>query len=595
MATSFVRGDDPVFGAEWQAAINSDNPGGSSSSSRAQTSEVAGRLSPRKTPPKKACRDVTASVLQGGQLDFSGITIPSFPVGESQDSVFTFAALGSQDASSFENPDGTNIAVPSSQDELLAAAANSSLTLAEPAEQGVPVAHVTHNTSVDPAVVSGVPNSSAASGDGSAAVDTTASTVSVSRLDVVSEEHDEQHRRTIIALVRSGSLVCPFCPRFSGTSAGGFIRHLSCKHHGEALHDDAVTVLRTLDRGFCVSPGCGAMRRFGVRHCSRCHTSSDIRPVRVGDLIPLPPDMRHMEESAQADEPMDAAVEEPVQDDSTVLLPDFLERVERLPASSTLVHTAFSQRISTCEFLASCLDGALDGGRVNNILAQSGPKLIFSMPPKGMNNTNEVKLRLNMWKESRYNDLLERIEAQFFERQQNRRKRRSGGQRTPMAEQGRRARNIAAEGAYNKAMASLGDGIAPLTVAEERSWSSTLLPTSTRPDRVLSAASNANRVTAAPFVPASSMYGTDAAEHPLKGVRFAPLTAPGPTGLRPEHVQEALLAKSRLVTNKLLRALDRLENACRRNCSSRDEMAYEIKTGLFEEKNGAKAATCTHR
>ena len=186
-----MRGDNLVTGAGWHAAVSSANVGGasasSSSSSREPTSQIAGRLSPRKTPPKKACRDVTSSVLQGGQLDFAGIAIPSFPVGQSQDSVFTFAASGSQDASSLPNPDGTNVAVPSSQDDLLAAAAHSSLTLAEP------MAHVTHSTPVDPAVVSAVPNSSVASCDGSAAVNTTASTVSVSRLDVVREEHDEQH------------------------------------------------------------------------------------------------------------------------------------------------------------------------------------------------------------------------------------------------------------------------------------------------------------------------------------------------------------------------------------------------------------------
>ena len=188
--------------------------------------------------------------------------------------------------------------------------------------------------------------------------------------------------------------------------------------------------------------------------------------------------MRYLEEPVQADVIMDAVIEDPVQEDGIELCEDFLQRVKRLPTSNTLVHTAFSQRISTCELLASTLDAALDGGRAHNILAQSVPKLIFSMPPKGFNNAQEMKLRLNMWNDRRYNDLLERIEAQFFERQQSRRKRQASNRRSPTAEQGRRACNIAAENAFNKA-------VAPLTNDEEKKWASTLLPTSTRPDRVL--------------------------------------------------------------------------------------------------------------
>ena len=94
--------------------------------------------------------------------------------------------------------------------------------------------------------------------------------------------------------------------------------------------------------------------------------------------------MRYTEETSDAAATMDVVPEEPVQEDSIDLCDDFLQRVKRLPASNTLVHTAFSARILTCEFLASSLDAALEGSRAHNILAQSGPKLIFSMPPKGL-------------------------------------------------------------------------------------------------------------------------------------------------------------------------------------------------------------------
>ena len=76
-----------VTRANWQASAGiNDRPG---------------RRSPRRTLPKRICRDVTAGVLQGGQLDFSAMEIPDFPVPDSQESAFSFAAAStSQDVPS---------------------------------------------------------------------------------------------------------------------------------------------------------------------------------------------------------------------------------------------------------------------------------------------------------------------------------------------------------------------------------------------------------------------------------------------------------------------------------------------------------------
>ena len=42
--------------------------------------------------------------------------------------------------------------------------------------------------------------------------------------------------------------------------------------------------------------------------------------------------------------------------------------------------------------------------------------------------------------------------------------------------------------------------------------------------------------------------------HPLKGIRFPPMTAPGPSLTRPEHVQDMLNIRKRCVANRFLRA-----------------------------------------
>ena len=44
---------------------------------------------------------------------------------------------------------------------------------------------------------------------------------------------------------------------------------------------------------------------------------------------------------------------------------------------------------------------------------------------------------------------------------------------------------------------------------------------------------------------------------PLRGVKFGPMTAPGPSGCRPEHIQELLSVRKRSVANRLLRQLSK--------------------------------------
>ena len=108
-------------------ASSSGSGAASTSTSSAPISQRAGRLSPRKTPPKKTCRSVTATVVQGGQLDFSAMPIPDFPMPDSQESAFSFGAHDvSQDVSLpvGATDDGTVVAVPSSQESELASHLN---------------------------------------------------------------------------------------------------------------------------------------------------------------------------------------------------------------------------------------------------------------------------------------------------------------------------------------------------------------------------------------------------------------------------------------------------------------------------------------
>ena len=86
------------------------------------------------------------------------------------------------------------------------------------------------------------------------------------------------------------------------------------------------------------------------------------------------------------------------------------------------------------------------------------------------------------------------------------------------------------------------------------------------------------------------VFGTNGSEHLLKGIRFAPLTGPGPSGLRLEHVQEALLARSRPITARLLRALARLEKGAAQGLLPDATMQWIMRSRLvfLKKKSGDK-------
>ena len=127
----------------------------------------------------------------------------------------------------------------------------------------------------------------------------------------------------------------------------------------------------------------------------------------------------------------------------------------------------------------------------------------------------------------------------------------------------KRAKQQAAEGAYRKAVGTLTTEMAHFSAADDRAWADKLLPKTTLPGGSLAAAAPQTQQPAAPGpnldVAASPQHDTD--EWPLKGVRYSALTAPGPTGTRPEHLKELLGVRQRTVANRLVRALSALHKA----------------------------------
>ena len=341
--------------------------------------------------------------------------------------------------------------------------------------------------------------------------------------------------------VISGSVACPFCPRYrTRGSTRGLIRHVNCAHAGRLFDARARALFCALERGLCPTGACGCLRSFGAGACSRCHSTEPPRALVEGDRVPsaaleggdavTPPPQRR---------PAEAEI--PVGD----LPDDFLERIRRL-SSQTIVHIPVSFRSRAAKAMAATLLGVARGCARGNMLEQGRSKLLYGPVPRGFNTRTEMATRFSMWEDGLFSELLLRAEAQAAFRLEDRQRRRGGGVGDQRAT---RAKALARAGAYRRAVVSLTSEVALLSVDDQRSWAASLLPRSTRPLNVLATPAPESDDTARDSVSACSA---------LVGVRFGALSAAGPSGARPEHVRDAIRSKPRAVANQLARAISLL-------------------------------------
>ena len=134
------------------------------------------------------------------------------------------------------------------------------------------------------------------------------------------------------------------------------------------------------------------------------------------------------------------------------------------------------------------------------------------------------------------------------------------------------------DGACSRAIAGLTTEVASLAPADQRAWAATLLPDSQRGRRALSN----------PAAASAEAEGDEQERRgPMQGVRFAALSAPGPSGMRPEHLQEALGVRRRHVCgplNSALRCLHRAAAAGALPAASR--WILESKLCFLKKKSG---------
>lgn len=159
----------------------------------------------------------------------------------------------------------------------------------------------------------------------------------------------------------------------------------------------------------------------------------------------------------------------------------------------------------------------------------------------------------------------------------SRRNRRSGDAGRSKAT---RARKLAAEGAYRKAVVGLTSAAALFTPEDEGKWARELLPNSERQGGSLSQDGQSGRAADNP-VPAAS------AGEALDGVRFAALSAPGLSGTRTEHLKDAIFERARGVASQLRGALSELyavaSSGALANCV---RWILDSRLGFLKKKSG---------
>lgn len=363
----------------------------------------------------------------------------------------------------------------------------------------------------------------------------------------------------------SGRVACPWCSDATYGEVSGLVRHFSTVHSGRSLDDDGVNLLRALDRGICSNGGCGGICRVGSRQCIRCGRTTRLRPPVVGDIVQGPASTARVGPSlpdASAAPADVAATADAVQVGDATLPADFTARVRRLPAN-TVVHIPIECRARMAEATAECWEGLADGRQSWSLLEEGRSKLLLSSIPDGAHVPKEVATRLALFRRKDYEELLSRVEGQAASRRQNIRRGRRGGKLDHRQSKAKRAKLQAREGAYRKAVGGLTSEMESFSPEDDRKWADALLPKTSSTDGVLSApisTSDSLRPDRPQFSnPARHDAGDD--DWPLKGVRYSALTAPGPSGMRPEHLKELLGVRQRAASNRLLRSLARVHEA----------------------------------
>ena len=322
--------------------------------------------------------------------------------------------------------------------------------------------------------------------------------------------------------------------------------------------------------------GCGRWIRIGGE-CG-CHGRVvERRPVREGDVVvcgTMAPRAtiatmaeRRQTRAAQAEAPFDVGLPEVGRWMSLLdagLLRGVAEELDKWGGSETMVHLPLRARPELAEVVAVLLNGMVDGLEAAALMLKCLPKLLLHRDAVRKHGASSViRRRLTMLMKGQVQELLTSVKLERAGTKRVGTKRRREGEIDGLG----KVRELAREGALSKAIKRLDKvEVAQYEKEEALRWAAELIPTTptgaerlgvreltdaerrqlrgvgTCADGIAAAEDDETRVTVEPVVETEG-EGKKKKEPPklgayAEGVRFAALSAPGPSGLRPEHLRE---------------------------------------------------------
>ena len=408
---------------------------------------------------------------------------------------------------------------------------------------------------------------------------------------------------------------------YQGSDSRGLMQHLCRSHLGHELSAEAVAQLRALDKVACRI--CAKIRARTTPTRTQCGVATSTRALRLGDQIH---DTRRGNQSESRSEHLDATappLPQTAQDVNGAGAPstdtqysDAAPQVRHVMVSQrarelfcglsrrTLDHMPAAVASKYADAWAESLEGMIAGVAPWGELAKYRSRLILAPTSEGMDRNEEVKRRMRLWEEDRFEELAERVQGQQTPTVGG--SRHSAGDDAFDSEEskGKRARAKTALNQGSKAMQGLVGGIANADASTREQWCKALIPRSGRGDVACSTADEIRRARelawgGGDFARANTAMKEAGRQRngqaSLPHVRIAPMCATGPSGERQGHLDDIVKFAGVRQRRRLFRALDDLTDGQMGHWRAAERVQMATKHASHVLAEGARATVQAFR
>ena len=214
---------------------------------------------------------------------------------------------------------------------------------------------------------------------------------------------------------------------------------------------------------------------------------------------------------------------------------------------------------------AEAIEGSIAGNERRGFLARYRCKLLLAPVQAGTDRNDELKRRLHLWEGGGFEELMRRLLGQ----QAATRRRGNASSTADESEEmrGRRAKQKTAAGSVSKALKGLVGGVASGSPADRKKWTTELIRRGCDVNGIYTTEGEVTDAKACAWGAGDvksaqtemRQAGKPAGGRPgIPWVRLPPLSAPGPSGERPEHLEDIINSSGASQRRCLMRALDAL-------------------------------------